>query len=186
MSTTDYPDLEINIDDILEENPEDKKETPLRPGASTAPVSGGSRTAAPTEQPWRIDGGLHGIGDDLENRVRSWRNLVRLLKQHRPQLETAAAEREKLIEALGRIVPEVVASGATLKTALDKTQSGDLSDNLAGHFSKNLKALEELEEVAEALTGNLVWMRSVWEQYARTIVQAQTMREEMEKSGNRS
>ena len=186
MSTTDYPDLEINIDEILEEESAEKKGSPLRPLANNAPTSSISRTNVPTEQPWRIDGGLHGIGDDLENRVRNWRNMVRLLKQHRPQLETAAAEREKLIESLERVVPEVVESGTALKAALEKTQSGDLSDNLAGHFSKNLKALEELEEVAEALTGNLVWMRSVWEQYARTIVQAQTMREEMEKSGNRS
>ncbi|MEF2551321.1 hypothetical protein VQ042_08075 [Aurantimonas sp. A2-1-M11] len=186
MSTTDYPDLEINIDDILEESSEEKKGDPLRPGASPVPGSRGARTDMATDQTWRIDGGLDGIGEDLENRVRSWRNMVLLLKQHRPQLETAAAEREKLIKALERLVPEVVEVDSTLRAALAKTQSGDLSDDLAGHFSKNLRALEELEEVAEALTGNLVWMRSVWEQYARTIVQAQTMREQMERSGNRS
>lgn len=129
--------------------------------------------------PRRIAGGFRAVGDELDRRSRDWKNMVRLLEQQRPQLESAEAERDRLYEILARVGPEVQESGRTLKAMLDTTKSGDVSGDLTAQFTKSLNALEELENVAGALTANLLWIRSAWEQYARSIIRAQKMREEL-------
>ena len=50
-------------------------------------------------------------------------------------------------------------------------------DNLGSQFAKNLKALDELENIASGLSANLLRLRSTWEQYARSIMRAYKMRE---------
>lgn len=138
----------------------------------------------PTRLPHRIPGGLKGVSDDLERHARDWRNTFRLLEQQRPMLETAESERERLHDALARIVPRVHDANRALGSALEIAKKGDFSDNLSTHFSKNLDALDELESIAEALTANLLQMRATWEQYARTIIRAQKMRDELRTSGS--
>jgi chemotaxis regulatin CheY-phosphate phosphatase CheZ len=60
---------------------------------------------------------------------------------------------------------------------IETAKGGDISEDLAGQFGRNLKALEELESVAELLSNSMLHLRSSWEQYARSIVKAQKMRE---------
>lgn len=127
--------------------------------------------------PGRIAGGLKGVSDDLERHAREWRNTYRLLEQQRPQLEAIELERERLHEALGRLAPRVHDNGRTLTGAMDSAKRGDFSGDLAGQFTRSQVALDELEGIAEALAANLLQMRSTWEQYARTVIRAQKLRD---------
>lgn len=149
----------------------------------SAPAAG-SAAEPPVRLPRPITGGFRGIGDDLDRHARDWRNMVRLLEQQRPQLETAEAERDRLYEAFGRIVPEVQESGRALKALIEAAKAGDASGDLMAQFTQNLNALDELESIAEALASNLLWVRSTWEQYARSILQAQKMREDLMQGEN--
>ncbi|WP_206452823.1 hypothetical protein [Aurantimonas marina] len=186
MATNAVDEFNAGIGDILRSKPtrgstgeidRNLPSTPMPTTQGTAVQNATPETAA--RLPRRIAGGFQGVGDDLDRRARDWRNTVRLLEQQRPQLESAEAEHARLHEALARIVPEVQENGRALKALLDTTKTGDISGDLATQFNKNLNSLDELESVAEALTANLVWVRSTWEQYARTIIKAQKMREEM-------
>lgn len=133
----------------------------------------------PVRLPRRIAGGFSGLTDDLDRRARDWRAIVRLMEQQRPQLEMAESERERLAEALGRAVGEVQESGKTLKAMLDTTRAGDVSGDLAAQFSRQVGALEQLEDVTENLIANFILLRSTWEQYARSVIQAQGLRDEL-------
>lgn len=132
-----------------------------------------------TRLPRSIAGGFRGLGDDLERRAREWRSAVRLLQQQGPQFEYCEAERERLYEQLGRVVGEVNESGRALRAGLNATKNGDASSNLAAGFTRNMAALDELESISEALSTNLAAVRSTWEQYARTAIRAQKMRDEL-------
>ncbi|MEC5289303.1 hypothetical protein VSX64_04065 [Aurantimonas sp. C2-6-R+9] len=190
MATNAVDEFNAGISDILRSKPikgsagEIDRNVPSAPMPvtqgtavqNTAPQGASDTTA---RLPRRIAGGFQGVGDDLDRRARDWRNTVRLLEQQRPQLESAETEHARLHEALARIVPEVQENGRALKALLDTTKTGDISGDLATQFNKNLNSLDELESVAEALTANLVWVRSTWEQYARTIIKAQRMREDL-------
>ena len=127
--------------------------------------------------PSRIAGGLKSVSDDLERHAREWRNTYRLLEQQRPQLEAIELERERLHEALSRLAPRVYDNGRALTGAMDSAKRGDFSGDLAGQFTRNQAALDELEGIAEALAANLLQMRSTWEQYARTVIRGQKLRE---------
>ena len=112
--------------------------------------------------------------------------MVRLLQQQGPQFEASEAERERLQEQLARVVTEVNDSGRSLKTLLAATKNGDASGNLSAGFAKSVAALDELETIAEALSTNLAAVRSNWEQYARTVIRAQKMRDDLKSdSGER-
>ena len=162
-----------------------KTDTPSRPETLEAPVSDepkGLRPAKPPPEasrlPKHIAGGFRGVGDDLERRSREWTHMVRLLEQHRLHLEAAEGERDQLQDKLNAIVPEVEESGRALKAMLERSKSGDISGDLAAQFDRNMRALEELEKTATALSVNFLWCRSAWEQYARSVIRAQQMREE--------
>lgn len=127
--------------------------------------------------PRRIAGGFAGLSEDLDRRMRDWRNMLRVLDQQRPQLEAAEVQYDAAYETLARIVPQAQETGKALKTMIATTKAGDISEDLAGQFSRNLKALEELEAVAETLTTTMLHLRSSWEQYARSIIKAQKMRD---------
>lgn len=133
----------------------------------------------PMRLPRRIAGGFSGLTDDLDRRARDWRAIVRLMEQQRPQLEMAESERERLAQALTRAVGEVQESGKTLKAMLDTTRAGDVSGDLAAQFSRQVGALEQLEDVTENLIANFILLRSTWEQYARSVIQAQGQRDEL-------
>ena len=135
--------------------------------------------------PRRISGGFAGVGNDLERRARDWRNTYRLMEQQRPHLESAEAERDRLHEALERAVSEVKESNQIFKEAIQRTKDGDVSSDLAPQFTRCLDGLDELESVAEALSVNMLHIRTCWEQYARTIIRAQKMRDELRESAPR-
>ncbi len=109
--------------------------------------------------------------------------MVRLLDQHRLQLEAAEKERDAAYDQLARIVPLVQDSARELKSAMDRCKAGELGADLAGLCAKNGKALEELEKIAVALSSHFLWCRSAWEQYAKTIVVAQRLRAETPRGG---
>ncbi|WP_375461885.1 hypothetical protein [uncultured Enterovirga sp.] len=133
----------------------------------------------PAGLPRQISGGFAAVAEDLERRGRDWTMMVRLLEQQRLHLETAERERTRLYETLESILPEVRRTGETLETSIETTKSGDVSANLSALFVENLRALDELENTAKALTANLLWTRSSWEQYARSVIGGQKMREEL-------
>ncbi|WP_349370047.1 hypothetical protein [Salinarimonas sp.] len=145
-----------------------------------APTMAASRE--PVRLPRRIAGGFRGLTDDLDRRARDWRAVVRLMEQQRPQLEMAETERERLAEMLARAVSEVQESGKNLKAMLDNTRSGDVSGDLAAQFARQVGALEQLEDVTESLIANFIMLRSTWEQYARSVIQAQGLRDELKPS----
>ncbi len=148
----------------------------LTAGFPTGIESGVER---PAGLPRQISGGFLGVAEDLDRRGRDWTMMVRLLEQQRLHLETAEKERARLYESLGAIMPGVMESGRSLDGTIENTKAGDVSANLSALFVEDLRALDELENVAKALTANLLWMRSSWEQYARSVIGAQKMREEL-------
>lgn len=129
--------------------------------------------------PRKISGGFSGVADELDRRSRDWGMMVRLLEQQRLHLETSEKERDRLYADLESILPGVRASGKSLEKAVGTTKSGDVSGNLSALFVDNLRALDQLENVAKALTANLLWTRSSWEQYARSVIGAEKMRSEI-------
>lgn len=134
----------------------------------------------PSSLPLHIAGGFTGVADDLDRRSRDWTMMVRLLEQQRLHLETAEMERDRLYKSFEVIIPEVRESGALLETLMSRTKSGDVSGNLSAQFADNLRALDKLENLSRALTANLLWTRSSWEQYARSVIGAQKMREDLQ------
>lgn len=129
--------------------------------------------------PRHIPGGFTGVAADLDRRSRDWTMMVRLLDQQRMLLETAEKERNRLYSALQAILPGAISTGRSVDEALEKTKNGDVSSNLSSLFSDNLRELDQLENISKALTANLLWTRSSWEQYARSVLGAQKMREEL-------
>lgn len=155
---------------------EEPKESPYR---NDSYASATILPDAAPRLPQRVPGGLKGVGEDLDRHTREWRNTYRLLEQQRPMLEAAEAERDRLQEVLNRVVPRVNESARSLNTAMEMARKGDFSGDLAAQFTKNLAILDEMEAVAESLTANLLQMRSTWEQYARTVLRAQALREKV-------
>ncbi len=127
--------------------------------------------------PRKIDGGFTGVSEDLDLRVRDWRNMTRILDQQRPQLEAAEVQYQAAYAALAATVPQVEETGRALSAMIATTKAGDVSEDLAGQFGRNLKTLEDLEAIAETLTNSMLQLRSSWDQYARSIIKAQKMRE---------
>lgn len=172
--------MEPSTEDTLEDNLGDVLQDELSKPSETYPSTFGGSKAADTERPSRrIPGGFSGLAGDLERRVRDWSNMLRVLEQERPQVEAAQAKYAASRQSLARVVAEAQEAGQVLEAMLEKTMAGDVSEDLGVQFTKNLEALDELESVAQALTANLLWIRSSWEQYARSIIRAQKMREKM-------
>lgn len=139
-----------------------------------------------TRLPRRISGGFEGVGNDLDRRARDWRNTYRLMEQQRPLLEAAEAERDRLYDALDKAVGSVKESNRVFKDAIQSTKGGDISSDLAPQFNRCLNGLDELESVAAAMTVNMMNIRTCWEQYARTIIRAQKMRDELRESTSKA
>jgi hypothetical protein len=170
------PDMTAFISRPASSVQDEVRETPFRSDSYASATT--AQDAAP-RLPHRVPGGLKGVGEDLERHSREWRNTYRLLEQQRPMLEAAETERDRLQEALTRVVPRVTEGARALNSAVDMARKGDFSGDLSAQFTKNLASLDELEAVAESLTANLLQMRSAWEQYARTVLRAQALREKV-------
>ncbi|HEY8565158.1 MAG TPA: hypothetical protein VIL65_06630 [Beijerinckiaceae bacterium] len=127
--------------------------------------------------PREIIGGFHGLSADLDQQSKEFRAVVRLLRQQRLQVEAAETDRDRLYEALEQRAPAARESSRELQALLATTKQGDITSDLTAAFARNEQTLEELEAVVEALSTNLLGLRSSWEQYARTVIRAQSLRE---------
>ena len=154
--------------------PEDRGNTRKGP---PEPSNDGPQAAKQAEAPFTA------IGEDLERRSRSWGNMVRMLEQHRRQLEGAEADRDATHSDFSRIVPAVLEAARELKDAMDATKAGQGRDNIPALFDKNAEALDRLESVASTLSVRLMWCRMAWEQYAASIKDAQRLRTEADAVG---
>jgi hypothetical protein len=127
----------------------------------------------------RVEGGFAAVRDDLDRSMQAGASVVRQIVQHRHHLETAERERDAAYAELARIVPLVQDTARELKTAMDRCKAGELGADLTGVFGKNAAALEDLEKTVVTLAGICQWTRGAWDQYARTIVNAQRLRSEL-------
>ncbi|MCQ8781626.1 hypothetical protein [Mangrovibrevibacter kandeliae] len=140
----------------------------------------GTAVPAGLDRPARRHGAaFNTVSEDIDRRLRDWKSMLRVMEQQRPQLETAENERDKLYSALARVLPEVQESGRVVKALIDGIKNGEAATDLATQFTKNQRALDQLESIAEALSANLLWVRSAWEQYSRSVGQAQAMRDDI-------
>jgi hypothetical protein len=61
---------------------------------------------------------------------------------------------------------------------MDASRSGRPSPDLPELFAKNSESLDQLEKVSVALSGHFLRCRAAWEQYARSVENAQRLRGE--------
>jgi hypothetical protein len=141
------------------------------PGAGAA-----ARTAARPGVPYAS------VGEELERRSREWTAMVRLLEQNRHALDCAEMERDAAYDELARIIPVVQETAKELTTAMDASRGGQPAADLPELFSRNSDALDQLEKVAVALSGHFLRCRTTWEQYARSVENAQRLRGEAPRS----
>jgi len=136
-----------------------------------SPAAGAARPALPTVEYARVS-------DELERRSREWTAMVRLLEQNRHTLDCAEMERDAAYDELARIVPIVQETAKDLTAAMDASRSGRPSPDLPELFAKNSESLDQLEKVSVALSGHFLRCRAAWEQYARSVENAQRLRGE--------
>lgn len=164
-TTEDLPgDIESYREHLAEPKPAARR-------ADAAPPSIG------TALPRHIVGGFAKIADDLDQRSRDSGLMVRLLEQLRLQLDVSEQETARLHAQLDAAIPPVKTTSKALQERVASTKQGNVSANLSALFGENLRALDELENTTKALTANLLWVRSNWEQYARTVIAAEKMRQ---------
>jgi hypothetical protein len=105
--------------------------------------------------------------------------MARLLDQQRVEMEAAERERQSLYSKLPQTFASVQESERALRLAVEQSQAGDLAGDLTAHFTGNGRALDDLEKLSLALNANFLWWRSAWEQYARAVIKAHRLREEI-------
>jgi hypothetical protein len=159
----------------LAEKPEGRHPFPRKGWWAVIPENGGDAPRLPN----RIAGGFKGLGDDLERRTRDFGLMARLLEQQRLELETAERERRSLYGQLPQVVAAVQEAERAVTAAVEKSQDGDLTGDLTTLFAKSGRALDDLEKLALGLNANMLWWRSAWEQYARGVIKAHRLREEV-------
>lgn len=164
------PSVSIDSATPAAQKPDEANSLPFRP--ADVPLMG-------SVLPRHVAGGFTGVAEELDRRSRDWSMMVRLLEQQRLQLETSENERERLNAELELVLPDVRASTRALTKTVARTKTGDVSGNLSALFVENLHNLDRLENLARALTANLLWTRSSWEQYARSVIGAEKMRSEL-------
>ncbi|MDB5513038.1 MAG: hypothetical protein JWR08_2521 [Enterovirga sp.] len=120
------------------------------------------------------------IGEELERRSRQSATMVRLLEQHRQQLQSAEKERDAAYEKLARVVPVVQETAQALREAMDARKIDEDPARMHRLFMLNGRALDELEKVAISLFADFLWVKSAWEQYARTVDEARRLRTTLE------
>lgn len=120
------------------------------------------------------------VGEDLERRSRQSATMARLLEQHRQQLQTAEKERDAAYDKLARVVPVVQETAQSLREALDARKLDEDPAKMHRLFMLNGRALDELEKVAVTLFADFLWVKSAWEQYARTAEDARKLRSNLD------
>ena len=121
-------------------------------------------------------GSFNSIKQDLESYSRDWASMVKLLEEARQHLAAAERERDEAYRALNTALPPVEQSAQELKSAMEAYKHGRTGADIDALFERNLAALTSLETAATCLTAQLVWCRSVWQQYADTVGRAKTLR----------
>ena len=125
-----------------------------------------------------VVGDAAGVSEQLERRSREWTAMVRLLEQNRYALDCAEMERDSAYKELVRILPIVQETAKQLTTAMDECRTSESMRDLSALFTKNGDALDELERTAVTLSAHFLRCRTVWEQYAQSVENAQRMRGE--------
>ncbi|KAB0676666.1 hypothetical protein [Aureimonas leprariae] len=180
MSVINQKDTSLEMSEALQAELKEFGDSPRKSSAFLPAMAHSDMPVdAATRLPRKIAGGFKGLGDDLQKRVEDWRMIVRLLEQQKAILEMAESERDRMMQDFARISPDVQETSRQLASAISNARDGDLSADLAQRFSRSLFALNELENLAVGLGVNLLSIRSAWEQYARTAVRANKMREEL-------
>jgi hypothetical protein len=119
------------------------------------------------------------LGHVLEQRSREWAAMVRELERRRQHLAFAQAEQDLACDRLGRIVPVVQDTYASLKNAIEARQSGRAGDLVDEIATMHTRAVEELEKLAGTLNAQAIWHRTAWEQYRDTVESARRLRSQM-------
>lgn len=113
----------------------------------------------------------------LEQRSRQWSMSLHLLEEQRQHLRAMEAQRESHYQKLAESMDLVLETARNVNAAADKQHRN--SGILKSVFENNRKALDQLEDVAAALSTNFFCWRSAWEQYVRTCEHAEGLRAEM-------
>lgn len=144
-------------------------------------ITGTEDDPEPGESVWDT---FMAVGEDLERRSRQSATMARLLEQHRIQLQTAEKERDTAYEKFGRVVPVVQETAQALREALDARKLDEDPAKMHRLFMLNGRALDELEKVAVTLFADFLWVKSAWEQYARSAEDARKLRTSLDQTAN--
>ena len=144
-------------------------------------ITGTEDDPGPGETVWDT---FMAVGEDLERRSRQSATMARLLEQHRIQLHTAEKERDAAYEKFARVVPVVQETAQALREALDARKLDEDPAKMHRLFMLNGRALDELEKVAVTLFADFLWVKSAWEQYARSAEDARKLRASLDASAN--
>lgn len=136
-------------------------------------ITGTENDPEPADTVWDT---FMAVGEDLERRSRQSATMARLLEQHRFQLQTAERERDAAYEKFNRVVPVVQETAQALREALDARKLDEDPAKMHRLFMLNGRALDELEKVAVTLFADFLWVKSAWEQYARSAEDARKLR----------
>jgi hypothetical protein len=162
---------------------------PLQPGQHPKESSGDTARraemrqfnafAAPRSTPTAFE-----LSEELHRQSYEWTTAVRLLEQSEHALNCAEMDRHHANEELTRIIPNVLESSKQLSAAIDASRPGHPMPNLKELFVANAKSLEQLEGVATMLSNHFLRYRTAWEQYARSVADAQRLRAEAHRGSN--
>jgi hypothetical protein len=144
-------------------------------------ITGTEAEPHPGESVWDT---FMAVGEDLERRSRQSATMARLLEQHRIQLHTAEKERDAAYEKFSRVVPVVQETAQALREALDARKLDEDPAKMHRLFMLNGRALDELEKVAVTLFADFLWVKSAWEQYARSAEDARKLRASLDQNAN--
>ena len=136
-------------------------------------ITGTEEAPEPADTVWDT---FMAVGEDLERRSRQSATMARLLEQHRYQLQTAERERDAAYDKFARVVPVVQETAQALREALDARKLDEDPAKMHRLFMLNGRALDELEKVAVTLFADFLWVKSAWEQYARSAEDARKLR----------
>jgi hypothetical protein len=119
------------------------------------------------------------VGHQLQQQSYEWTTAVRLLEQSEHALNCAEMDRHLAYDELARVIPNVMETSKQLSAAVDASRPGHPLSNLKELFLANSKALEQLESVSATLSNHFLRYRTAWDQYSRSVENAQRLRGEI-------
>jgi hypothetical protein len=115
------------------------------------------------------------LAEDFERRSRKSATMSRLLEQHRRHLCAAQNERAELYDKLLQLMPVIQQSTDSLREAMNARRFEAEPQHFRELFDVNERALNDLGTLATALTADFMWLRSAWDQYTRSMHEAQRL-----------